>query len=202
MTIHAFTELHNNFPAFINLSEQPDGSVKVSVRTRGNDGKEYASICLTTLQAEELADSIYKHNYKGEYEIDRQAPAGNSSAAPSDEPVEISEALADFLAEHTRLNQDGIDSHAMKMTLALNYAALNPTPEADIAEWREQGYLDALAAPAPTGESLSVPHEMGYRSGGNHIATAYANGWNDCRATMLGEIPDDPSSDPAAKEST
>jgi hypothetical protein len=74
MTIHAFTELHNNFPAFINLSEQSDGTIKVSVRARGNDGKDYATITLTALQAEELADNIYKHNYKGEGEIDRAAP--------------------------------------------------------------------------------------------------------------------------------
>lgn len=72
----------------------------------------------------------------------------------------------------------------------------------DMLDYARAYALAAIAAPAPTGESLSVPHEMGYRSGGNHIATAYANGWNDCRATMLGEIPDDPSSDPAAKEST
>jgi hypothetical protein len=61
-------------------------------------------------------------------------------AAPANR---LDEELATFLAEHTRLNQDGIDSHAMKMVLALNYAALNPVPESDIAEWREQGYVGA-----------------------------------------------------------
>lgn len=78
MTIYAFTELHNNFPAFINLSEQPDGVIKVSVRTRGNHGKDYATITLTALQAEELAESIYKNNYKGEAK-DALAPAALSA---------------------------------------------------------------------------------------------------------------------------
>lgn len=66
MTIHAFTELHNDYPAYVNLSEQKDGAIKLSVRTRGNGGKDYATIDLTAAQAEELADSIYKHVYKDE----------------------------------------------------------------------------------------------------------------------------------------
>lgn len=65
-------------------------------------------------------------------------PAPEQEAAP-----QLGEALATFLAENTRLNQDGIDTHAMKMVLALNYAALNPVPESDIEEWREQGYIAA-----------------------------------------------------------
>lgn len=66
--------------------------------------------------------------------------AAESAAAPADR---IDEALANFLAEHTRLNQDGIDSHSTRMALALNYAALNSVPEADIEEWREEGYIDS-----------------------------------------------------------
>lgn len=66
MTIHAFTELHSNYPAYVNLSEQKDGTIKVSVRTRGHNGSQYATIDLTAAQAEELADSIYKHVYKDE----------------------------------------------------------------------------------------------------------------------------------------
>ncbi len=82
MTIHAFTEHHNDYPAYINLTAQPDGTIKVSVRTRGNGGKDYASIIMTELQAEELADAIYKHNYKGDGEIDRPtAPAATTPAA-------------------------------------------------------------------------------------------------------------------------
>lgn len=75
MTIHAFTELHSDYPAYINLSEQPDGTIKVTVRTRGRNGSECASIGMTALQIEELADAIYKHNYKGEGEIDTTHPA-------------------------------------------------------------------------------------------------------------------------------
>lgn len=65
MTIFAFTESHNDYPAFVNLSEQ-GGDLKLSVRTRGNGGKEYASIVLTETQAEELAEAIFKHVYAGE----------------------------------------------------------------------------------------------------------------------------------------
>jgi len=85
MTIHAFTEIHNDYPAFVNLSEQPDGTIKLSVRTRGNGGKDYASIILTALQAEEMADSIYKHNYKGEGEIDIPATPVAAIAAQDKE---------------------------------------------------------------------------------------------------------------------
>lgn len=75
--------------------------------------------------------------------LHRLRQAIEAQRAPADEaPTEqLSEALANFLAEHTRLNQDGIDGHAMRMSMALNYAALNPVPEAEIAEWHEQGYL-------------------------------------------------------------
>jgi hypothetical protein len=63
MTVYAFTELHNDYPAFVNLSEQPDGTLKFSVRTRGNGGNDYASITLADTQAEELAEAIFKHVY-------------------------------------------------------------------------------------------------------------------------------------------
>lgn len=66
MTIHAFTELHSNFPAYVNLTAQPDDTIKLTVRTRGHNGSQYASINMTALQLEELADAIYKHNYKDE----------------------------------------------------------------------------------------------------------------------------------------
>lgn len=61
--MYAFTELHNDYPAVVNLSEHPDGTLKLAVRTRGNGGKDYASINLTDMQAEELAEAIFKHVY-------------------------------------------------------------------------------------------------------------------------------------------
>ena len=79
-------------------------------------------------------------NFDGAEAFEAFQAAGGYSC----ETGQIDEALANFLAEHTNLNQDGIDTHAMTMTLAVNYAAINPTPESDIAEWREQGYIDPV----------------------------------------------------------
>lgn len=65
-------------------------------------------------------------------------------AVPADE--DFGEALATFLAEHTRLNEDGIDQTAMHIVLKLNDLALRPVPAEDIEQWREDGYI--AAAPA------------------------------------------------------
>lgn len=54
-------------------------------------------------------------------------------------------ALATFLAEHTRLTQDGIDQHAASIAAALNDEALRPVPAEDIEFWIEEGYLTAPA---------------------------------------------------------
>lgn len=83
MTVYAFTELHNAYPAFVNLSEQPDGTLKLSVRTRGNGGTEYASIVLTDTQAEELAEPIFKHVYAA----DAPTVAAPLPAAPAHHPI-------------------------------------------------------------------------------------------------------------------
>ena len=79
MTIHAFTEFHSDYPAYVNASEQPDGTVKLSVRSRGNGGKDYASISLTEAQAEELAEAIFKHVYRAD--APPTAPAATTPAA-------------------------------------------------------------------------------------------------------------------------
>lgn len=47
-----------------------------------------------------------------------------------------------------------------------------------------------------------LPHEMGYQQASDCIGNAYVNGWNDCRATMLGEIPDDPTNCPVLASTT
>lgn len=50
MTIHAHTEHHNDYPAFVNLSEKPDGAITLTVRSHGNGGQTVASIDLTAEQ--------------------------------------------------------------------------------------------------------------------------------------------------------
>lgn len=92
MTIYAFTEYHNDWPAFINLSEQPDGALKVSVRMRGSFGKNYATIELTSAQAEELADAVYKHVYKDE------ATAPALPEVPAVAPADLSDEQIEILA--------------------------------------------------------------------------------------------------------
>lgn len=50
MTIHAYTEQHNDYPAFVNLSEKPDGIITLTVRSRGNGGQTVATIDLSGSQ--------------------------------------------------------------------------------------------------------------------------------------------------------
>jgi hypothetical protein len=75
--------------------------------------------------------------------IDRAATTTTDASAPTYDLGEdrIDNALATFLAEHTNLSQDGIDTHAMTMAWAINHAALKPVEASEIAEWCEQGYL-------------------------------------------------------------
>lgn len=103
MTIHAYTELHSDFPAYVNLAEQPDGTIKLTVRGRGNGGKDYGAIILTELQAEELADSIYKHNYKGEGEIDATPAA----------PIDVTASVDLQSIEQYRIQMAGISTAAL-----------------------------------------------------------------------------------------
>jgi hypothetical protein len=53
------------------------------------------------------------------------------------------------------------------------------------------------AAPLQVSGALILPHEMGYPHS-NAVSVAYTNGWNDCRDTARGAIPDDPTNCPAA----
>jgi len=60
MTIYAYTQPHNDYPALVNLSAHEDG-VKVSVRSTGNSGKDYASIPLSKEIAVEMALAVLNH---------------------------------------------------------------------------------------------------------------------------------------------
>lgn len=79
-----------------------------------------------------------------------------AQAAPVAADEDFGEELAAFLADHTRLNQDGIDQTAMRIVLELNDLALRPVPAEDIQQWREEGYIGAPVAAVPDGYVLTL----------------------------------------------
>lgn len=90
------------------------------------------------------------------------APTTSIVSAPNVPTYDLGEdridnALANFLAEHTNLSQDGIDTHAITMAWAINHAALKPVDASDIAEWCEQGYL---TTPGSIEGTQAAPEEV------------------------------------------
>jgi hypothetical protein len=71
MTIHAFTELHNDYPAFVNLSEPESGVFRLTVRSQGNAGRDVGGISLTRDQLLNLVNDA--RAYLG---VSPQQPAG------------------------------------------------------------------------------------------------------------------------------
>jgi hypothetical protein len=61
MTIHAFTELHNDYPAFVNLSESEPGVFKLTVRSKGNGGRDVGMIALPREQLMNLVNDAAEH---------------------------------------------------------------------------------------------------------------------------------------------
>lgn len=163
MTVFALTEPHSDYPAYVNLSER-DGALKLSVRTRGNGGKDYASIVLTETQAEELAEAIFKHVYAAD------APALPAAPAPTVQAGELppirtwTDRGAD--AGWTSHNMVYIDAEIadLRAAIAMHRAAAEPAPHHPICEQRGYNPLckgceaERAAEPGPTDdESLFFP---------------------------------------------
>jgi hypothetical protein len=141
LTIHAFTELHNDYPAFVNLSAEGD-AIKVSVRSRGNGGRDFASIVLTHDQAETMAEAIFKHVYAKEGEID---PASTTTES------QITSGKAESIvndAEFIRLMQDlglecqkkGSTTRSIAKKAKAVYAHIEAVREKDREEARHFGW--------------------------------------------------------------
>lgn len=58
-TIHAFTETTNTDPGYVNISEQDDGSICVSVRTRGTSKVSMITVDRDQLVAIKMDIEIY-----------------------------------------------------------------------------------------------------------------------------------------------
>lgn len=58
MTIYAFTEPHNDYPAFVNAGETAEGGVSLTVRSAGNGGRNSGTIVLDVKEARALAHAL------------------------------------------------------------------------------------------------------------------------------------------------
>lgn len=56
--IHAFTEPSGSFPAFLSLNKDDDGRLLLTVRSRGNSGRDMAQIEMSPDQLDDLAAAI------------------------------------------------------------------------------------------------------------------------------------------------
>ena len=56
--IHAFTEQSNDYPAYISINRDETGKHTVTVRSRGDGGRNVATIELTPQQLEALATDV------------------------------------------------------------------------------------------------------------------------------------------------
>lgn len=56
--IHAFTEMSNDYPAYISISRDDAGKHTVTVRSAGNGGRDTVTIELTQQQLKALADDV------------------------------------------------------------------------------------------------------------------------------------------------
>lgn len=56
--IHAYTEQSNDYPAYISINRDETGRHTVTVRSRGDGGRNVATIELTPEQLEALATDV------------------------------------------------------------------------------------------------------------------------------------------------
>lgn len=56
--IHAYTEQSNDYPAYISINRDEKGTHTVTVRSRGDGGRNVATIELTPQQLEALATDV------------------------------------------------------------------------------------------------------------------------------------------------
>lgn len=64
--IHAFTELHTDYPAYISINRDESGQHSITVRRRGNGGRDMAKIELSPEQLESLAIDVLAHLHQGD----------------------------------------------------------------------------------------------------------------------------------------
>lgn len=64
--IHAFTEAHHDYPAYISINRDEAGKYSITVRSRGNDGRDMAKIELSPEQLESLAADVLAYLCQGE----------------------------------------------------------------------------------------------------------------------------------------
>jgi len=58
--IFAFTEPGNEFPGYLSINWEENGVVSVTVRMRGNGGRDIATLYLSPETFAEMAEAIYQ----------------------------------------------------------------------------------------------------------------------------------------------
>lgn len=64
--IHAFTETHPDYPAYISINRDEAGKYSITVRSRGNGGRDMAKIELGPEELGSLAADVLRHLCQGE----------------------------------------------------------------------------------------------------------------------------------------
>lgn len=117
-TIHAYTEPHNNYPAYINLSANPKHQIAITVRASGNAGRNVATIHLGLEEIQNLAADI--NGYLDGLLGDRIAPAQEPGL------VELRR-ITELLQEQVALMKESRVEHREAMA---RYDAMTATYEA------------------------------------------------------------------------
>jgi hypothetical protein len=97
--IHAYTEPHSDYPAYVNLSERPDGQFALTVRSQGDGGRNTGTIYLSRAQLMDLVDNASEH-------LDADPQATKDAAAKSL-----------MAAEPSKVDNPGLRAHALEMAL-------------------------------------------------------------------------------------
>jgi hypothetical protein len=102
MTIHAYTEPHNDYPAYVNLSESKNGTFSLTVRSQGNGGRECGTIRLTREDLLNLVNDACVH-------LD-----GDVSGQADDREHEAKQMA---IAADRTVESSGMRAHALEMAL-------------------------------------------------------------------------------------
>jgi hypothetical protein len=102
MTIRAYTEPHNDYPAYVNLGESKDGLFTLTVRSQGNGGRDTGTIRLTREDLLNLVNDACVH-------LD-----GDVSGQADDRQHEAKQMT--ITADRT-VESSGMRAHALEMAL-------------------------------------------------------------------------------------
>lgn len=120
MTIHAYTEPHNDYPAFVNLSERAHGLFALTVRSQGDGGRNVGVINLTRQDLMNLVNDASKHLGAD--------PQATKNAAAAKSMAEVASRASDnpSLRAHAiemALRTPGIGNHREVLAAATAYQA-------------------------------------------------------------------------------